>query len=139
VKLYQSKNSPNSRRVRVLISEKGLTIELVPVDLGTKEQFSDAYRAINPRAVVPTLVLDDGTAIGEVPAIQRYLDEAFADVPLLGSTPKDTAIIAMWDRRVEAEGFASVMDAIRNTGSGAQGPRNCRSAQLRTDPCAGGT
>ena len=114
MKLYQSKNSPNSRRVRVLIAEKGLAIELVPVDLGTKEQFSDAYRAINPRAVVPTLVLDDGTAIGEVPAIQRYLDEAFADVPLLGSTPKDKAIIAMWDRRVEAEGFASVMDAIRN-------------------------
>jgi len=38
---------------------------------------SEAYRAINPRGVVPTLVLDDGTAIGEVPAIMRYLDEAF--------------------------------------------------------------
>lgn len=30
------------------VAEKGLDVELVPVDLGAKEQFSDAYRAINP-------------------------------------------------------------------------------------------
>jgi glutathione S-transferase len=77
MKLYHSSGSPNSRRVRILIAEKGLDIELAPVDLGAKGQFSNSYRAINPRAVVPTLVLDDGTAIGEVPAIMRYLDEAY--------------------------------------------------------------
>jgi glutathione S-transferase len=76
LRLYHSSGSPNSRRVRILIAEKGLDIELAPVDLGAKEQFSDAYRAINPQAVVPTLVLGDGTAIGEVPAIMRYLDTA---------------------------------------------------------------
>ena len=81
MKLYHSSGSPNSRRVRILIAEKSLDIELAPVDLGAKEQFSDAYRAINPRAVVPTLVLDDGTAIGEVPAIMRYLDEAYPKGP----------------------------------------------------------
>jgi glutathione S-transferase len=75
MKLYHAAGSPNSRRVRILIVEKGLDIELASVDLGAKEQFSDAYRAINPRSVVPTLVLNDGTAIGEVPAIMRYLDE----------------------------------------------------------------
>jgi glutathione S-transferase len=51
---------------------------LVPVDLGAKEQFYDAYAAINPRRVVPTLVLADGTAIGEVPAILRYLEDAYS-------------------------------------------------------------
>jgi hypothetical protein len=51
VKLYHSSGSPNSRRVRILIAEKGLDIELVAVDLGAKEQFSDAYREINPRVV----------------------------------------------------------------------------------------
>lgn len=118
MKLYQAKGSPNSRRVRMLIAEKGLDIELVPVDLGNKEQFSDAYRAINPRVVVPTLLLDDGTAIGEVPAIQRYLDETYPATPLLGTTPKEKAIIAMWDRRAEAEGFAAVMEAVRNRAEG---------------------
>jgi glutathione S-transferase len=106
LKLYHSNGSPNSRRVRILIAEKGLDIELAPVDLGAKEQFSDAYRAINARAVVPTLVLDDGTAIGEVPAIMRYLDEAYPKVPLLGVTPKEKALITMWERRAELEGRA---------------------------------
>ena len=30
---------------------------IVPVDLGAREQFSEAYAAINPRRVVPTLML----------------------------------------------------------------------------------
>jgi glutathione S-transferase len=106
LKLYHSSGSPNSRRVRILIAEKDLDIELAPVDLGAKEEFSDAYRAINPRAVVPTHVLDNGTAIGEVPAIMRYLDEAYPKVPLLGATPKEKALITMWERRAELEGFA---------------------------------
>jgi len=73
MKLYQSDASPNSRRVRIFLAEKGISMPIVPVDLAAKEQFFDAYAAINPRRVVPTLVLEDGTAIGEVPAILRYL------------------------------------------------------------------
>jgi glutathione S-transferase len=80
-----------------------------------------AYRSINPRVVVPTLVLDDGTAIGEVPAIMRYLDEAYPGGPLLGTTPKEKAIIAMWERRAELEGFAPVMEGVRNAAAGLKG------------------
>lgn len=118
LKLYQSNGSPNSRRVRIFLAEKGVSLAQVPVDLGTKEQFSDAYVAINPRRVVPTLVLEDGTAIGEVPAIMRYLDEAFPDRPLLGSRPKEKAVIQMWERRMELEGFAAVMETVRNRAAG---------------------
>jgi len=82
LKLYHSAASPNSRRVRILLAEKGLTVPLVPVDLANGEQHSDAYRAINPRRLVPTLVLADGTAIGEVLAIWRYLEEAYPTPPL---------------------------------------------------------
>jgi len=115
MKLYQSNASPSSRRVRIFLAEKGISIPIVPVDLGAREQFSDAYAAINPRRVVPTLVLDDGTAIGEIPAIQRYIEEVHPDPALLGTSPKTKAQVAMWDRRVEQEGFASVMEAVRNT------------------------
>jgi glutathione S-transferase len=114
LKLYLSNGSPNSRRVRIYLAEKGISMPLVPVDLGAREQFSEAYRAINPRAVVPTLVLADGTAIGEVPAILHYLEEAYPDPPLLGTTPKHKALVTMWERRIEQEGFASVMEAVRN-------------------------
>jgi glutathione S-transferase len=121
MKLYHSASSPNSRRVRVFLAEKGLTIPLVPVDLGKAEQHSDAYRAINPRRVVPTLVLEDGTAIGEVPAICRYVEEAHPTPPLLGETAKEKAEVAMWERRAELEGFAAVMEAIRNSAPGLKG------------------
>lgn len=120
MKLYHASGSPNSRRVRILIAEKGLDIELVPVDLGTREQFSDAYRAVNPRAVVPTLVLDDGTAIGETPVIMRYLDDAFEQVPLFGMTAEEKAVVAMWERRAEIE-FAAVMEGVRNAAAGLKG------------------
>ena len=114
LRLYHSTASPNSRRVRIFLAEKDLKIPLVAVDLGKGEQHSEAYRKINPRRVVPTLVLEDGTAIGEVPAIMRYLDEAFPEQPLLGATPKDKGLIAMWERRAKLEGFAAVMDGVRN-------------------------
>ncbi|PRY08685.1 glutathione S-transferase family protein [Paraburkholderia sp. BL25I1N1] len=119
--LYHSTASPNSRRVRIFLAEKGVTVTLAAVDLGNREQHGDAYRAINPRRVVPTLVLEDGTSIGEVPAIQRYIEDVYPDTPLFGTTPKDKALITMWERRAEQEGFASVMEAIRNTAPGLKG------------------
>jgi len=113
-RLYQSAGSPNSRRVRIYLAEKGVCMPMIPVDLGAKEQFSDAYAAINPRRVAPTLVLEDGTAIGEVPAIWRFLEEAYPETPLLGRTPKEKALVTMWERRMELEGFAPTMEAVRN-------------------------
>jgi glutathione S-transferase len=114
MKLYHAAGSPNSRRVRIFLAEKGLTVPLVPVDLGAGEQHSEAYRAINPRRVVPTLVLEDGTSIGEVLAIWRYFEEIAPEPALLGATAKEKALMTMWERRVELEGFASVMEAVRN-------------------------
>ena len=118
LKLYHSPASPNSRRVRIFLAEKGLKVPLVAIDLGKGEQHSPTYRAINPRRVVPTLVLEDGTAIGEVPAIMRYLDEAFPEKPMLGAAPKDKGLITMWERRAELEGFAAVMEGVRNKVAG---------------------
>jgi glutathione S-transferase len=121
LKLYHSTSSPNSRRVRMFLAEKGLTVPLVSVDLAKGEQQSDVYRAINPRRVVPTLVLEDSTAIGEVLAIWRYLEEAYPTPPLLGSTPKDKALVTMWERRAELEGFAAVMEGVRNASERLEG------------------
>jgi glutathione S-transferase len=129
LKLYHSASSPSSRRVRMFLAEKGLAVPCAPVDLAKGEQHSDAYRAINPRRVVPTLVLEDGTAIGEVPAIWRYFEEAYPVPALLGSTPKDKALVTMWERRAELEGFAAVMEGVRNAaerlkGRAIAGPHN---------------
>jgi glutathione S-transferase len=120
--LYESKASPNSRRVRIFLAEKGIDIPTNAVDLGAKEQFSDAYAAINPRKQVPTLVLRDGTAIGEVPAIWRYVEDAYpGKAALLGTTPPARALITMWERRAELDGFAAVMEGVRNAVAGLKG------------------
>jgi glutathione S-transferase len=121
IKLYHSAGSPNSRRVRIFLAEKGLELTLVPVDLGKGEQRSVEYRGINPRQMVPTLVLEDGTAIGEVLAIWRYLEETYPTKPLLGKTPKEKALVTMWERRAELEGFATVMEGVRNAAAGLKG------------------
>ena len=121
LKLYHAASSPNSRRVRIYIAEKGIAVDFVPVNLAAKEQFSAEYGVINSRRVVPTLVLEDGTSIGEVPAIWRYLEETYPDPPLLGSTAKEKALVTMWERRVELEGFSAVMEAVRNAVPGLKG------------------
>jgi glutathione S-transferase len=121
LKLYQATGSPNSRRVRIFLAEKGLVLTMVAVDLGKGEQRSEEYRRINSRQMVPTLVLEDGTAIGEVPAIWRYLEETYPAKPLLGATPAEKALVSMWERRVELEGFAAVMEGVRNAAAGLKG------------------
>jgi len=60
-----------------------------------------------------------------VPAIWRYLDEAYPSKPLLGATPKEKALVGMWERRAELEGFAAVMEGVRNALPG-QGQRPVR-------------
>ena len=116
--LYEATSSPNSRRVRIFLAEKGICVTRVSVDLGAREQFSEACARINPRHVVPTLVREDGTAIGEVPAILRYLEETHPNTPLLGGSAKEKALVTMWERRMELEGFAAVMETVRNNASG---------------------
>lgn len=121
LRLYHAPSSPNSRRVRIFLAEKSMSLPLVAVDLAKGEQHAEAYRAINPRRVVPTLVLEDGTAVGEVLAIWRYLEEIAPNPPLLGGSPKDKALVTMWERRVELEGFAAVMEGVRNAMPGLKG------------------
>jgi len=41
---------------------------------------------------------------------------------LLGTTPKDKALVTMWERRAELEGFAAVMEGVRNSPPRLAGP-----------------
>ena len=121
MKLYHSTASPHSRRVRMFMAEKGIAIPLQLVNLAENEQFSDAFKAINPRQQVPVLVLDDGTAIAEVPAIWRFLEENHPERPLLGSDATGKARVTMWERRAELDGFAPTMEGVRNSVPGLKG------------------
>lgn len=119
--LYHAPVSPHARRVRMFIAEKGLNVRAIEVNLAQGEQHQAAYRSLNPRRVVPTLVLSNGTAIGEVTAIWRYLEDRYPELPLLGRSAEHAAIITMWERRVELEGLLPAIEAVRNVVAGLAG------------------
>ncbi|MEA2953969.1 MAG: hypothetical protein QOJ96_3489, partial [Alphaproteobacteria bacterium] len=75
MKLYDGGRAPNPRRVRIFLAEKGISVPIVPVDLGALEQKAPAYTAVNPLQRLPALMLDDGSVITESIAICRYFEE----------------------------------------------------------------
>jgi hypothetical protein len=48
MKFYDCATAPSPRRVRIFLAEKGLTVPTVQVDLRNGEQFTPAFRALNP-------------------------------------------------------------------------------------------
>lgn len=85
--LYSYWRSTTSYRVRVALNLKGLVYETVPVDLVAGAQRCPDYVAKNPIKGVPTLVLEDGTALTQSMAILEYLDHVAPDPALLPSDP----------------------------------------------------
>jgi len=115
MKLYDFSLAPNPRRVRMFLSEKGVEVPMVQVNTRELEQFDEAFRAVNPYAQVPALELDDGTIISESVAICRYFEETVPEPALMGRDAKDKAVVEMWNRRVELQGYVAVADAVRNS------------------------
>jgi glutathione S-transferase len=129
MKLFDFELAPNPRRVRMYLAEKGLQIPTVQINLRQGEQFYAEFKAENPLMIVPALALDDGTLITETMAICRYLEALHPTPPLFGSTPKEQAMVEMWSRRAELEGFMAVAEALRNSverfkDRALPGPRN---------------
>ena len=74
MKLYSYWRSTTSFRVRAALNLKGVAYDLIAVDLLAGEHREADYRALNPNAGVPALVLDDGTVLTQSMAIMAYLD-----------------------------------------------------------------
>ncbi len=115
MKLFNCQQAPSPRRVRIFLREKGLTIECVEVNILAGENLQADFLSINPRGLIPTLELDDGTRIDEVVAICRYLEEKCPSPPLMGTDAKSKAIIESRNRHIEIDGGNAVADALRNS------------------------
>ncbi len=115
MKLYGApKPAPNPRRVRMFLAEKGIDLAETPVDLAKREHKSPDYRQMNSLGQVPTLVLDDGTAISETVAICRYFEEMQPEPSLFGRTAVEKANIDMWVRRIEFQLMSPVSNFWRH-------------------------
>ena len=80
MKLYTYWRSTASYRVRIALALKNVDVDHCPVHLvrGGGEHLRDEYRAINPQARVPTLMLDDGQTI-----LQRWQSSNILKRPIL--------------------------------------------------------
>lgn len=115
MKLYETRTTPNSRRVRVFLAEKGIEVETVQVDLTSMENRSEGFLAKNPLGKVPVLELDDGTFLSESAAICRYFEDLQPSPPLFGTSPQEKAEIEMWHRRMELDLAVPIMHVFQNS------------------------
>ncbi len=68
----------------IALCEAGLPVELVKVDLSTKQMDGGGdFRTINPKGYVPALKLDDGQILTEGPAIVQYIADQVAEKRLV--------------------------------------------------------
>ncbi len=86
IKLYTFPPSTNSRKVRIVLIEKGLEFERINIDLTKKEQKNPDYLKIHPFGQVPALD-DEGFILYDSTIINEYLDDEYPYPPLL---PRDS-------------------------------------------------
>src|ERR1019366_2213344 len=113
MKIYESHNAPNPRRVRVFLAEKGIEVPYEEVDIVKAVNREADFRKKNPLSTVPVLELDDGTCISESVAICRYFEETHPQPALFGVDAKDRALVEMWNRRMEFNLLQPIADAFR--------------------------
>jgi len=114
MKLYNFTPAANALRVEMFLSEKNIKLETVQVNVREDEIFKEPYNTMNPFNCVPFLELDDGTVISETISICRYLESIYPTPSLFGKNSKDEAIIDMWNRRIELDGFLPLLHSVRN-------------------------
>jgi maleylacetoacetate isomerase len=99
--LYNNCTSTSSWRVRIAVNLKHLVVEPRFVDLRAGQQNTPEYAELNPRQVVPALVVGDAVIIESL-AIIEYLEQVYPEVPLLPSDPLKRAQIRYVFYRDEA-------------------------------------
>jgi glutathione S-transferase len=114
MKIIQTRQAPNPRRVRLFLAEKGIEVAYEEVDLMKGDLKTADFTKLNAFQRVPVLVLDDGTAIAETIAICRYFEATKPSPALFGTGPLQSATIEMWNRRMELNLLFPVSQAFRH-------------------------
>jgi glutathione S-transferase len=107
LEVYWASGSPFSWRVLLTLEVKQLPYQSKLLTFSKREHKSPEYLALNPRGRVPTLK-DGDFLLYESLAIMAYLDSAYPERPLFGSTPQEIGTIG----RLVSENISYLCDPI---------------------------
>lgn len=98
-----------SHRVRIVLAEKGVAVDVIAVDPSNKpEDLAD----LNPYNELPTLV-DRELVLFQTEVMMEYLDERFPHPPLLPVYPVARAQSRQYINRIERDWGESIRNALR--------------------------
>ncbi len=104
---YSDGTSHYSHRVRIVLAEKGVTVETIDVDPDNKPE---DLASLNPYNTLPTLV-DRDLVLYEADIMMEYLDERFPHPPLFPVYPVARAQSRLWIYRIKQD-WCSLVDAL---------------------------
>jgi glutathione S-transferase len=98
MKLYDFLPCPFGQKVRIVLAEKGLSYDLIQVDLTQGEQRRPEFLRLNPFGRVPVLV-DEETTVYDSTVIAEYLEDEYPEPPLLPAVGSSAlrAQARMWE------------------------------------------
>ena len=109
---FSDNTSYYSHRVRIVLAEKGVTVDMIECDGNhPPAELAD----LNPYNNLPTLV-DRDLVLYESKVMMEYLDERFPHPPLLPVYPVARAESRLFIHRIERD-WCTLVDAIQNTRS----------------------
>jgi RNA polymerase-associated protein len=128
--LFSSPTDPASHRTRIVLSEKGIEIEVVSVTPG---RFPEDLLDLNPDHTLPTLV-DRDLVLYDSRVIMEYLDERFPHPPLMPVDPVSRAQFRLALHRIERDwyGLAAQIDKEGAGKGGAKMRSDLRDLVLQT-------
>jgi RNA polymerase-associated protein len=109
--LFSSGTCPYSHSVRIVLAEKGITVEIIDVD--THQRPEDLID-LNPYSTVPTLV-DRELVLYDPHTIMEYLDERFPHPPLMPVDPVSRARTRLALFRIQQDWY-DLLPALESKG-----------------------
>ena len=94
MKLLASPASPYTRKVRVVLTEKKIECELEVVDVNPVDNPVNDH---NPLGKIPTLLLDDGSALYDSRVIVEFLDGKSPISRLIPEELRDRIAVRRWE------------------------------------------
>jgi RNA polymerase-associated protein len=115
--LYSSETGLDSHRVRFVVAEKGINVDIVNVS--QDESAAADLAELNPYNQAPTLV-DRDLVLYNADVINDYLDERYPHPPLMPVDPVSRAQLRLLHHRIRNDWFSLAYEIEASTGKTAE-------------------